>query len=362
MTQKDISNSRLIPQGIVDPICDSPEEIVNWMGALQAQDFNMAKWAIGLRLKNSNEQKIHAAIDSAEIIRTHVLRPTWHFISADDIYWMLNLTASRILSSMKGRNKELELSSNVFKKANKIIEKILIGNKNLTRKELVNEISKAKIQTDNNRASHILLNAELEGLICSGKMKEKQTTYALLNERVEKPKPIKKEEALHKLATKYFQSHFPATLQDFCWWSGLSFSDAKQALESIKDQFIYEKLNEQEYWLPNSFALLKNTADSAFLLPAFDEFLISYKDRSATILHEHQSKAFSNNGIFWPTIVINGQVKGLWKREIKKDTVVIERDLFDKKNYKDKELIKEAAKRFGSFLNKKTELIKKRKI
>jgi hypothetical protein len=301
------------------------------------------------------------AIDSAEIMRIHVLRPTWHFISADDIYWMLDLTASRILSSMKRRNKQLELSSNVLKKANKIIEKMLIGNKNLPRTELVNEINKAKIKTDNNRASHILLNAELEGLICSGKMKEKQPTYALLNERVERPKPIKKEEALYKLATKYFQSHFPATLPDFCWWSGLSFSDAKQALESIKDHFICEKLNEQEYWLPNSFAFAKNTKESAFLLPAFDEFLISYKDRSATILQKHEGKTFSNNGIFWPTIVINGQVKGLWKRQIKKDTVVIEPDLFDKKNYEEKELIKEAAERFGTFLNKKTEVIKKRK-
>lgn len=361
MTQKNISNSRLISQGIVDPISDSPKEIVNRMGALQAQDFNMAKWAIGLRLRNPTEQKIDSAIDSAEIIRTHVLRPTWHFISSDDIYWMLDLTASRILSSMKGRNKQLELSSNVFKKVNKIIEKILTGNKSLPRRELVNEINKAKIKTDNNRLSHILLNAELEGLICSGKMKDNQTTYALLNERVEKPKPIKKEEGLYKLSTKYFQSHFPATLQDFCWWSGLSFSNAKQALELIKDHFICEKLHEQEYWLPNSFVLKKTYKESAFLLPAFDEFLISYKDRSAAILHEHQRKAFSNNGIFWPTIVIDGQVKGLWKREIKRETVVIEPDLFDKKNDKDKELIKEAAENFGSFLNKKTEVIKIRK-
>ena len=361
MTQKNISNSRLISQGLVDPISDSPKEIANWMGALQAQDFNMAKWAIGLRLRNPTEQKIDAAIDSAEIIRTHVLRPTWHFISSDDIYWMLDLTASKILSSMKGRNRQLELSSNVLKKANKIIEKVLTGNKNLLRRELVNEIDKAKIKTDNNRVSHILLNAELEGLICSGKMKDNQTTYALLNERVEKPKPIKKEEALYKLATKYFQSHFPATLQDFCWWSGLSFSDAKQALESIKDDFICEKLHQQEYWLPHSFAPKKNDKECALLLPAFDEFLISYKDRSAAILQQHHSRAFSNNGIFWPTIVIDGQVKGLWKRKIKKDTVVIEPNLFDNKSEKDTELIKKAAEKFGSFLNKKTEVIKIRK-
>ena len=114
MTQKDISNSRLISQQLHETTFHTAKEIVNWMGALQAQDFNMAKWAIGLRLKNPTEQKIDVAIDSAEIIRTHVLRPTWHFVSADDIYWMLELTASRIISSMKGRNNQLELSRQRF--------------------------------------------------------------------------------------------------------------------------------------------------------------------------------------------------------------------------------------------------------
>ncbi len=361
MNQKDIANTRLVSQQITSTKFSSAKEILEWMGAIQAQDFNMAKWAIGLRLENATLQNIDPAIDSGEIIRTHLLRPTWHFVSADDIYWMIDLTAPRILSSMKGRNIQLELSPDVFKKANKIFEKALSGNKNLTRKELINELNKAKIETDNNRASHIFFHAELEGIICSGKMKEKQITYALLNERIEKPFPIKKEEALYKLASKYFQSHSPATLADFCWWSGLSFLDAKQALESIKSNFISEKINDQEYWFSNSFSVPKKMKESVFLLPAFDEYLISYKDRSAAIIPEHQSKAFSNNGIFWPTIIINGQVAGLWKREIKKDQLIFETNLFDKKNKLDEELLKKAAEKLAHFLDKKTEVIKKSK-
>ncbi|MGN6532179.1 MAG: winged helix DNA-binding domain-containing protein [Ginsengibacter sp.] len=353
MSEKDIANTRLISQQITYTTFSSAKEILEWMGAMQAQDFNMAKWAIGLRLKNATEQNIHSAIDSGEIFRTHLLRPTWHFVSREDIYWMTELTAPRILSSMKGRNIQLELSPEVFKKANKIIEKVLSGNKNLTRKELINELTKAKIETDNNRASHIFFQAELEGIICNGKMKDKQTTYALLNERMEKPMPIKKEEALYRLAFKYFQSHSPATLPDFFWWSGLSAADAKKALESIKNNFISEKINEQEYWFPHSFPVAKKMKEHAFLLPAFDEFLISYKDRSAAISAEHQSKAFSNNGIFWPTIVINGKVAGLWKREIKKDQISIETSFFDKKNNVNKELIKDASEKFATFLKKK---------
>ena len=348
---------RLISQQITGTKSKSAKEIVGWMGAMQAQDFNMAKWAIGLRLNNGNEEHINAAINSGEIIRTHVLRPTWHFVAAENIYWMIELTAPRLKSSMRGRLHQLELTEKVLKKSNKIIEQFLRNGKHATRKELLGELDKAKIATDENRVSHILLNAELDKIICSGKMNGKQTTYALLSERVPKPKRLHKEEALKNLACQYFQSHCPATLHDFVWWSGLSVTDAKHALELIKDDFISEKINSELYWFPNSFSIQKNFEESVFLLPAFDEFLISYKDRTAAIIKEHHGKAFSNNGIFWPTIVVNGQVVGLWKREIKKDTVIIEPVFFDKKNKAPKIDLAKAADRFAVFLNLRTKFV-----
>lgn len=359
MNRYDISNLRLASQQIARTKFRSPKEIVGWMGAMQAQDFNMAKWAIGLRLNNATEESIELAIDSGEIIRTHLLRPTWHFVSADDIYWMLDLSATRILSSMKGRNKQLELTDKIFKKSFKIMGKVLRDGNHLTRKELVNELNKANIATDNFRSSHILFTAELEGIICNGKMIGKQTSYSLLNERIQKPGTIKKEEALAKLAEKYFESHCPATASDFAWWSGLSVADAKRAIEMIKRNFISEKINSEEYWFHSSFSSPKKLNDAGFLLPAFDEFLISYKDRTAAIIPEDHGKAFSNNGIFWPTIVIKGQVKGTWKREIKKDTLIIETNFFDKKNRKSKDFLLEASEKFGYFLKCKTEIYRK---
>ena len=326
---------------------------------MQAQDFNMAKWAIGLRLNKATEENIDAAINSGDVIRTHVLRPTWHFVSAENIYWMLELSAPRLKSSMRGRNNQLELTEKILKKSNKIIERFLNSGKHAMRKELVSELNKSRIATDENRASHILLNAELEKIICSGKMKGKQTTYALLSERVPQPIRLQKEEALRLLAMKYFESHCPATLHDFVWWSGLSVSDAKNALEMIKDQFISEKKDTAEYWFPNSFSPSKKHRESIFLLPAFDEFLISYKNRTAAIPIELSGKAFSNNGIFWPTIVVNGQVAGLWKREIKKDTLIIEAIFFDKKNNVSKSDLQKTSDRLSGFLNLKTGLILK---
>lgn len=354
-----IANLRLISQQIINTKFDSAKDIVAWMGAMQTQDFNMAKWAIGLRLKKATEKDIDVAINSAEIIRTHVLRPTWHFVAADDIYWMVELTAPRIKTSMKGRNKQLELNDKIFKKSFSVIEKVLKDGNHLTRSELVSELNKAKIATNENRSSHILFHAELEGIICSGSMKEKQTTYALLQERIPKPKPLKKEEALYRLAKKYFESHCPATLPDFIWWSGLSVTDAKLALFLIKDEFISEKIDAREYWFPKSFSISKKFKESIFLLPAFDEFLISYKDRSAAIIADHQKKAFSNNGIFWPVIVANGGAVGIWKREIKKNKLLIEANFFDECNEAAQEFLKKPLKKMEYFSGHKAEVFLK---
>ena len=260
---------------------------------------------------------------------------------------------------MKGRNKQLELNDKIFKKSFAIMEKVLKDENHLTRKELVSELNKAKIATNENRSSHILFHAELEGIICSGQMKGKQPTYALLQERIPKPKPLKKEEGLFNLAKKYFESHCPATLPDFLWWSGLSVTDAKLALALIKDEFISEKLHTGEYWFPRSFSAPKKFNKSFFLLPAFDEFLISYKDRSAAIIHDHQKKAFSNNGIFWSVIVANGRAVGIWKREIKKNTLLIETDFFDKAHEITNELLKKPLKKLEYFYGHKIEIFLK---
>ena len=357
MNFKAVPIARLVSQKIAAPGLETAAQCVAWMGGMQAQDFRMSQWAIGLRLPGATETDIRRAIDSAEIIRTHLLRPTWHFVSATDIYWMLNLTAPHLKAGMKGRHKALELNDKILKKCNSIIEDALVAGKNLTRKELVAELNKHKIATDNNRSSHIFLNAELEGLICSGKIKGSQPTYALLGQRVPSKKIFNKEESLCLLATKYFQSHSPATFNDFLWWSGLPVTEARQALEMVKGNFFKQKINESEYWFNDSFTGQQTRKNSIFLLPAFDEYLISYKDRSASICSIHESKAFSKNGIFWPTIIANGKVEGTWKREIQKDRLMITARFFDSKFEAGTLHLKKAAEKLGLFLNCRTELV-----
>ncbi|HEY5408092.1 MAG TPA: winged helix DNA-binding domain-containing protein [Ginsengibacter sp.] len=356
MNFKNISNVRLIAQQITTPTFTTPKEIVSWMGALQAQDYNMAKWAIGVRLPGSTDAKIEDAFNKGTILRTHVLRPTWHFVSADDIQWMLELTAPHMNLAMKSRHKQLGLNEKIFSKSNSIIQKALEQGKHLTRPEIMSELEKANIATHDLKAIHLMYHAELNGIVCSGMMRGKNHTYALLEERVKKVKHITREEALAKLAERYFKSRCPATLEDFIWWSGLNITDGRNALEMVKNNFISENIKSKTYWLPGSFSVTPKSKSSFYLLPAFDEFIISYKDRRAVIEQEYYAKAFTANGIFRPVMVMNGKVIGLWKRDIQKDKLITEAQFFKRAGEAAINSFKNESKTYAKFLCKKVEV------
>ena len=353
MNLKDISNFRLASQQIAGTKFTSPKDLVAWMGAMQAQDYAMSKWAVGVRLPNSTEKAIEAALDKGEVIRTHVLRPTWHLVSVDDLRWMLALTAPQIQAGMKSRHKDLGLTEAILSKSRKILEKSLRDGNHSTRDELILLLNKAGISTDENRASHIFSAAELEGLICSGVTKNGKQTFSLLEERVLPTKLLGRDEALAKLAKRYFTSHGPATLDDFDWWSGLSTGDAKRALDMAKSELSSEAVEGKTYWFVQANVEAK---ESAFLLPAFDEFIISYKDRSATITSENHKRAVSSNGMFYPTVVVNGETVGIWKRAIKKDKAIVELACFTKPRPDSQRLIEAASLRYGEFLGRKVEM------
>lgn len=221
-----ISSLRSLNQQITVSKFKTAKEIASWLGAIQAQDYNMAKWALGIRLPNSTEIVINNEIDSGGIIRTHLLRPTWHIVSSNDIYWIQELTAPQIKSSFKYRDKQLGLTDTIFRKCNKIFEKTLRDRNHKTREELILELITAKIEVDNNRASHIFIRAEIDSIICSGIQKGGKPTYAILAEWVPIKNKTYRDEALKELALRYFTSRGPATVQDFSWWSGLSSSNS----------------------------------------------------------------------------------------------------------------------------------------
>jgi len=347
---------RLHNQQLTQTNFKTAKELVNWMGALQAQDYNQAKWALGVRLPHLTAEQIETTFNQGDFIRTHLMRPTWHFVSPDDIYWLLELTAKQIKSAMKARNRQLELTEEVFRKSQEVMINVLEGNRSLTREELGVYLNNAGIKTADQRLPHILMEAEIDGIICSGGIREKKQTYALLSERVPEKKSLTKDEALALLARKYFTSHGPATLADFVWWSGLPVSEARKALALNKDVLFSEIHESDTYWFSGSFSHQKPETDSVVLLPAFDEYLISYKNRSAAIEADHHAKAISSNGVFRPIIVVNGRISGLWKHTIKKDKLLIDLNHFRPHNQSEKRLITRAAESFGHFSGMNTEV------
>jgi hypothetical protein len=354
MDPSQISHIRLHTQQVTATKFTSPKDLVYWMGAMQAQDYAMVKWAIGARLPNVTEKDVEKALDSGDILRTHVLRPTWHLVTAEDIRWMTALTAPHIKPLANSRHRDLGLTEEIFRKSGKVLEKTLRDGNHSTRDELIAKLNQAGIKTDENRASHIFVRLELNGLICSGVSKHGKQTFALLDERVSQSKPLSRDEALSALAQRYFSSHCPAMLDDFSWWSGLSKTDAKRALDMAGSNFISETIESKTYWFSEEFSKVK-PKETAYLLPAFDEFIISYKDRSATVTFDNHKRAVSINGIFNPVIVVNGETIGIWKRTFKKDTVAIETEYFAKPTSAAKKMISQRMEQYAKFLGKKLE-------
>ena len=354
MTLNEVASMRLSCQQIGGTKFKTPKDLASWMGGLQAQDFAMAIWAIGSRLAGSSNRSIQTAIDKGSLLRTHVLRPTWHFVSSEDIGWMLALTGPKILATLKTREKSLELSAHLFTKSETLFQKALNGKSSLTREELISILNKNKIETDHNRGSHLLVHAELTGLICSGQSKGNKQTYALLSERVRRSKHLSREASLEKLADKYFSSHGPATVSDFIWWSGLSPKDARHAIEIIQNRFHSESIGKDLYWFGQTSDMASLSQQKLFLLPAYDEYIISYKSRVASLQAVHNTRAISSNGIFRPVIVLNGQVIGLWRRTTKNQTLIIETELFQKIKPALKDQLEEAVKQFGQFFDLET--------
>jgi hypothetical protein len=319
---------RLHNQQIVGTTFNDPKSLVAHMGALQAQDYAMSKWAIGVRLPNHTDAQIEAAFDAGTIVRTHVMRPTWHIVPGQDVRWMLALTASKIKAAIASYDREMNLDAALIARSNDLIAKALEGGKHRTRSELMETLEQGGIATSPSRATHFMFHAEQDAIVCNGMVRGKEQTYALLDEKVPKGVELSREEALSELAKRYFTSHAPVSLLDFQWWSGLGMGDARKALDSIKSGLNSLEHGGNTYFFPVGTEV-SLAARTVFFLPAFDEYCVSYKFRDAVFDPAFHKEAITANGIFKPIIVVDGQVVGIWKRTVKPKNVEIETVFFD---------------------------------
>jgi hypothetical protein len=350
MDALEIRKLRLYNNGLSNSPFKSVSDAVSYLGAVQAQDFSAAKWALGLRIKNSADEDIEKAFNEGEILRTHVMRPTWHFITPEDIRWMLELTAPRVKTIMTSSNRKLKLYDDLFSKSNATIVKALQDHTYLTRQELKKVLKGIGIDTDVQRLAHIIMWAELEGLICSGSLRGKQFTYALLEERVKKTRKLSRKQALINLATNYFKSHGPAQLKDFSWWSGLTVKDSKEAINSIKQKLNQFTYDDRTYWFFHHKKAEIPDPPSVLLLSIYDEYTISYKDRSDISEARDIERMISMGNALTAVIVLDGKVAGTWRKALKKNTVEISLTPFQKFDEDEKKAVEAEAHRYGEFV------------
>jgi len=275
MTSLAIVQQRLHNQHLLGAPVARPDEVVQWFGAVQAQEYPGATWGIAQRMDGLTQSAIDQAFADGAILRTHVMRPTWHFVTPADICWLLKLTSPRVHAVNATYYRKLELDDDLLARSATVLTNALEGGKHLTRSELAAALEQAGIirtTDDRLRMTYLVMHTELEGLICSGAMRGKQHTYALLDERVPATRTLERDEALAELTRRYFTSHGPATVKDCAWWSGLSTTDVRAGLEMSRSQLETTVVSGKTYWFAPSMPSTPPAAPIAHLLPAYDEY------------------------------------------------------------------------------------------
>ncbi len=328
----------------------TPAELVAWLGAVQSQDYPGAKWAVGQRL-GVTDAAVERAFAAGEVLRTHVLRPTWHLVAPADLRWMLALTASRVHATAAAHRKQLGIDATTLAKSEKVLREALAGGAHRTREELGAALTGAGVDaTDTVRLSHLMIAAELDAVVVSGAPRGKQQTYALVDERVAKAKAKERGEALRELAARYFASHGPATERDFAWWSGLTLTDARKGIEGA--ELVATETGGVTHWAGAEVASDgEGEAPRVMLLPNYDEYVVAYAERGAIVGDVPAEKLDSRgNVLFNHAVVVDGRVAGTWTRTLKKREVLVEVTAFGGLSKAVTRLVTEAAERYGEHL------------
>ncbi len=352
MKAASIALRRLHGQRLIGEAFSDVKSAVGWLTAVQAQDYAGAKWAIGQRVAGATDAIVDAAYQQGKILRTHVLRPTWHFVLPADIRWLLSLTAPRVHARNAGMYGKLELDAATFKKSEKVISRTIGADGQRTRVELAAALERAGVSAAGLRAGYLMMHAELEAVICSGARRGKQFTYALLDERAAPGVALSRDQALGRLTRRYFESHGPATAADFAWWSGLTLGDARRGLLQAGSELVEETIDDKTYWSARSHAVPKPKTPTLHLLPNYDEALIAYKDYGPsfdpslfTRRVSSREEVFANH-----LIVRDGKVIGGWRRTLDKKAVSIEASLLTKLDARSRRGLAAQTARFGRFL------------
>jgi hypothetical protein len=327
-----------------------PEAVVGWLGAMQAQEFPVAKWSVAQRADGIGNDSMDQAFASGAILRTHILRPTWHFVLPEDIRWMLKVSAPRVNALNAYQYRQLELDEKVFANTGALLEKTLGRGEHLTRREIAGVLERSGVNAQGLRLGYILMRAELDGIICSGSPKGKQQTYASLDERAPELDRRDRDEALIELTRRFFLSRGPATLKDFLTWSSLTVAEGRGGLAGIAGDLFHEKIQGRTYWFANSAPKSAEPPGRIDLLQGYDEYIMSYKESRDVMWEESPPPSGLQPPVFTHALVLDGRLVGHWRRVPKKGMAAIEGSWYRPPNEAQSRSLTAAIQRFGNFL------------
>jgi hypothetical protein len=350
MTALEIVQRRLRNQKLTRSEFRRAADVVAWLGAVQAQEYSPAKWAIGLRANGITDADVEHAFNDGALLRTHFLRPTWHFVARADIRWMLALSAPRLHAVNAYYYRKFEVDSRLAARSRIVLERALRDGHERTRAELASMLRRGGIAADGIRLAYLMMRAELDAVICSGPRRGNQFTYALFEERVPPAPTLKRNDALAELTRRYFSSRGPATIHDFVWWSGLTVREAKVGLEEVKAGLEEDRIDGRSYWFVESSAPHRAVSGSVYFLPTYDEFGIGYKDRSA-LASIPRPRGIAAAREFAHLLLVDGQLVGRWKRTVKPTTMLIEVQPFRSLKRHEERALAAEAERQGRFMN-----------
>lgn len=330
-------NVRLLNQQLVAPQFREPAELVGYMGAMQAQEYRMMRWAVAMRTRKPSHKAFKKAFDEGKIIRLHLMRGTWQLVAAEDYWMMIELFAPKAVAVIKGwmSSNNISIPDDERWHISDILAQTAADKGSVTKEDFVGALAEKDIRMDDHRLSYHIRMAELSGTLCSGDLLPMKATYALASDKVKPTGKMDRDEVLMRFASKYFQSRQPATLEDFVWWSGLNISDCRKAIALLGDTIHVETWRGREFYLTDKCRSRGCRQGSFLLIPPYDEYLISYKSRDISLPEQHKHHAHNNSGIFQPVIAYDGTICGNWKPFIEECQIVFFDDIYDKEKVED---------------------------
>lgn len=309
-----IVSLRMLNQQLLAPQFSKPEKVVSYFCAMQAQEYRMIRWAVAMRTKNPSLSAFQKAYNSGKIVRTHLMRGTWQLVAGEDLRWMLDLCAPKGIAVTKGwmNASKVSIPDEEFLDIREILGQTAADKGSVTKEDFVEALARKNIRMDDHRLSYHIRMSQYCGLLCSGDLLPMKATYSLVSQKLGNLVSLEREEALQRMASRYFRSRGAAALEDFVWWSGLNVGDCKLAISLIGSELHIENWQGKTYYISDACRTRGFRKGNLLLLPPYDEYLIAYKDRSSVLPLQHRHLAHNQRGIFYPIVLQNGVACGNW--------------------------------------------------